>query len=470
MRHPRVLVIAYDFPPHGAIGTMRTLRLVRHLAGRGWDVSVLTGTPSTYLPGTPIEPALEAMVPAGVRVLRAPAVRAVAAVERLVRPPRPATSTAPAESAGNTAPARGAAAASGWRDRLVRAKKVFDAAMAIPDKESPWIAPAVAVGLRALYGRRAADVIYSSAPPWSGQAVALALARLSGKPWVADFRDPWSRAPWRDWHQPFRQRAAAALERRVVARADAVLFVTRANRDEFASFYGSAAAARFHLVPNGCDPSELDAATGMPPRDRFVLLHAGTLYGARNPMPLIEAIARLVREGALDPAWFRLRLLGSISLPVDLAAEARRLGIGEVLEIVPRVTRAESLQEMKAASALLLVQPGTTVSVPGKAYEYLAAGRPLFALSEEGETADLVRSSGIGVAVRPEAGAGAIGAALLDLLAIAAGPYAPPPRELYDGEAHAAAAARVLERLARRGDPAAVIGSAAPAVQEERRP
>lgn len=441
----RALVIAYDFPPHAAIGTMRTLRLVRELSRAGWDVSVLTSSPATYQPGTPVDERLEQQIPEGVRVLRARTVRGLEFMGGLISGVRRRNRSA-------LPTPRGAGDRSPKTVGIVRrAKDWLDAACSIPDNESGWIGPAVMRGLREMSRRGAPDVIYSSAPPWSGQVVAWALASLSRRPWVADFRDPWARAPWRDWRKPFRQRAAAVLERRVVARADAVLFVTRANLAEFAAFYGPRAAQRFHFLPNGCDPEEFSSLAPLPPRRAFVLLHAGTLYGARNPMPVIEATARAIASGALDRQRFRLRFLGTVSLATDLEAECGRLGIRDVVEFVPRVTRQESLRELLSASALLLVQTGTTVSVPGKAYEYLATGRPVLALSEEGETADLVRSSGIGRSVRPADPPEAITAALLDIVALAQRPVPPAPRELFDGVVHAGTAAHILQQFARHG-------------------
>lgn len=452
---PHVMVVAYDFPPHGAIGTMRTLRVVRALRERGWAVSVVTGDPETYLPGTPVEPALERQVPSGVQVVR---VRAFRGMDRLTRlAPRPrASASGKGETSSRRQQPRGTR--SGKAGILRRAHDRVDAWLSIPDNESGWMAPAVRAGMGHARAVGRPDVLYSSSPPWSGQVVALALARWLGCPWVADFRDPWARAPWRDWRLPVRQRAASWLERQVVSRADAVLFVTQANRDEFAATYGAKAAARFHLVPNGCDPAELDAAAPLPPRPEFVLLHAGTLYGARNPMPVLEAIAQGVRRGTLDPARFRLRLLGTVSLAQDLAVESRRLGIADVVEFLPRVGREESLRELKSASALLLVQVGTTVSVPGKAYEYLAAGRPVLALSEEGETADLVRASGAGVSVTPAAPLDAIEAALHQVMALADNGFVPVPSGFYDGRVHAATTERLLQQLVQRPPDAAYKG------------
>jgi glycosyltransferase involved in cell wall biosynthesis len=328
-----------------------------------------------------------------------------------------------------------------------RALDLLDAALAIPDHESGWCVPAVSRGLLACRGWRP-DVIYSSAPPWTGQLVARALATMLRRPWVADFRDPWSRAPWREARREFVRRANNVLERWVVRRADAILFVTRGNRDEFARFYGPDVARRFHLVPSGCDPTDFEGIDGGPSPGRFVLLHAGSLYGARNPLPIVRALARAIDRGVLSRDTFRLRLVGPINLDVELPEECRRLGVGDVVEIVSRVTRRESLREMVSASALLLVQPGTTVSVPGKAYEYLAAGRPLLALAEEGETAELVRASGIGTSVRPDAGIEALEAALISVIEIASGEYVRPPAALYDGRVHAASAVEMLSGMA----------------------
>jgi hypothetical protein len=73
------------------------------------------------------------------------------------------------------------------------------------------------------------------------------------------------------------------------------------------------------------------------------------------------------------------------------------------------------------------------------------------ALAEEGETAELVRTSGIGVSVPPDAGVEAIEHALLTLMTMSLRQYAPPPLALYDGRVHAATTANLLTQLAQSG-------------------
>ena len=59
----RALVVAYCFPPNGAIGSFRTLRLVKRLVGEGWETSVLTGDAQTYPDGTRVDPSGFAVAP-----------------------------------------------------------------------------------------------------------------------------------------------------------------------------------------------------------------------------------------------------------------------------------------------------------------------------------------------------------------------------------------------------------------------
>ena len=70
MKAPHALIVAYCFPPHGAIGTHRTLRLVQCLSRTGWSIDIVTADASSYMPGTPVDSALTQRVPDGVRVRR----------------------------------------------------------------------------------------------------------------------------------------------------------------------------------------------------------------------------------------------------------------------------------------------------------------------------------------------------------------------------------------------------------------
>lgn len=441
----RLMLVATNFPPDASVGTMRSLRLVRYLADVGWNVDVVTSDPSRYRPGAVTDPALLARVPATVRILRARALRpferATAMLKPRRRPAVPAATAAPAAS-GIRAPRKDS-----W---LSTARRAVSAALAIPDREVSWLLPAVTRAWRATRGQRP-DVIYSSGPPFTPHFVAATLARLMNRPWVAEFRDPWARAPWREDRFAFERAAWKYLERVIINRADAVVFVTEANRDDFVREYGPEIASRFHLVTNGCDSDDFASLTRRPDANgRFVLLHAGSLYGARNPAPLLRALTRVVESGLVAANGICARFIGrgGVTNPSDAAIVSELQSRG-IVEFVDHMPRHAALQQMVDASLLLILQPVTTVAVPAKLYEYMAAGRPILALAEPGgDTYEIVRRSRAGVSVLAE-DENAIADALASFVRQRQEPFTPVDRGVYDGRQRAAEIAAICASVAR---------------------
>jgi glycosyltransferase involved in cell wall biosynthesis len=349
--------------------------------------------------------------------------------------------------AGRTSDASGDAAVRPHRRSWLQwAKQQIDGLTGIPDPNAGWLFPAVARGMAAAIRYRP-DVLYSTAPPWTGQLVTRVLASLPGCPWVADFRDPWARAPWRETRTPAARRAAEVLEQAVVRKADAIVFTTRTNLEEYTSYYGSTLASKFRLVRNGSDREEFDGVEPLPPASRFTLLHAGSLYGGRSPGVLFAALAALRDRGVIDDESFCFRQIGRVALTgFDFEAERARFGLEGLVEIVPSKPRREILREMVSASCLLLLQPGTLVSIPGKLFEYVAAGRPILAIAENGETSDLVRASGRGLAVLPGDQPG-IEQAIETLISSRAPVERPSSLDLFDGALRTRELVAVLESV-----------------------
>lgn len=437
-RH-RALVVAYNFPPNAMVGTMRTLRLVERLASDGWDVRVLTVSPRSYGGHEPVDPELLDRIPASVRVTAPAALRPVTGLQRVVRRFVAGTTTRKTEQ--NSVPPAMPRATS-QPTLLRRAIDLVDLLTTLPDQEAGWITPAVLRGA-AMGGRWRPHVLYTTAPPWSAQVIGYSLSQLLRCPWVADFRDPWARGPWREHRPALTMRVWQALEHRVVRRASAVVLNTRRIRREFIAYYGEAVAAKFHVIPNGCDAAEI-AALGRTEATGFELLHAGSLYGGRSPLTLIRAMA-LARDRGELPLRFKLVLLGAVPDAAALAL-ARQLGLEGAVEYGARVSRHEGLSRMVAASALLLLQQGHELSVPAKAYEYLATGRPILALTDDGETGDLIRESGAGVVAAGDDVEG-VRRALAAVVALARTGIARVPLEACDGRSRAGELATLMAAL-----------------------
>lgn len=388
-----VLIVTTNFPPDRRAGTHRLLRFTRNLDALGWRVFVLTMDPRSYRPGVPVDDKLLAEVPSSVHVTR-------------TRVPWRAEATpnvggAAAASAGPAQPPRPGRN----RGRLERSlRRFWQDLTTTPDPELAWWVSAVPVGA-SLVREHGVSVVLSSAPPFTSHLVAAEIARRTGVPFVVDFRDPWSRAPWAlEWrNQGWTGWVHRRLERYTIRRAAKVVLNTRAMQDDFVAHYPPETAAKFVTIPNGFDSDALERGVRLvartAPDGTLVLCHTGNLYQARDPRPLLRALARVLSDGSMPADAIRLQFVGGAGGEFDTSGEVARLGLTQAVEFVPPVSHGESLGYLRAADVLLVVQPDTAVQVPVKLYEYLWARKPILALASPGAVADLVAEGHVGTVV-----------------------------------------------------------------------
>jgi glycosyltransferase involved in cell wall biosynthesis len=368
------------------------LRLANYLQMHGWATSVLTLDPASYRHSIQVDDALVRRADPRLRIFRTGACRGHTALVRW----------------RNQLLRRGAAAPSsngvrhtqgdrlGWK---AWRRNATSSLFGFPDDEIGWFGHAVVRGLR-IVRRQRIDVVLSSAPPFTCHLIGYALRSICNVRWVADFRDPWSRAPW---GKPGSARAHQWLETQVIKRADAVVLNTPELHREFAQWYGSDISRRFHVVANGYDADILEpyanaSPTAAPP---LILTHAGNLYGARDPMPLLQGLAKCLHEGSVPPDRIRLNLVGKIASVFDVDNAIVRLGLSGTVTRTPPVTHDESLRMLAASHVLVVIQPHTKVQVPAKLYEYVGLRRPILALAEDGAVARVVRDGDFGLVVSP---------------------------------------------------------------------
>jgi hypothetical protein len=128
-----------------------------------------------------------------------------------------------------------------------------------------------------------------------------------------------------------------------------------------------------------------------------VLVHSGLLYPSeRDPRPFFDALAALKRSGAITPRSLRvvLRASGYDETYRPMLAER---GIEEIVTLEPALGYREALAELLDADGLLLFQAAScNHQIPAKLYEYLRAGRPIFAMTDaRGDTAGVLTDAGV---------------------------------------------------------------------------
>ena len=340
-----LLVVANPYPPMASAGVNRVVRFLRYLPQHGWDPVVLAARASGPIAEPP-----------GVPVVRAP-----------VLMPRQLL-------------------AGGRRRARVQAW------IGVPDPYVSWAGPAVLRGRRLLAERRFAAV-FSSSPQASVHLVAALLSQHAGLPWLADFRDPWTTNRFRTYPTRAHRAFDARLEAWAMSAPAAVSAVNGSIVDDLATRYPWL-AGRTHVVPNGFDPGEEADQVDLGPGFWFV--HTGRLYGRdRQVHDFLSALAGL-------PHDVKVLFVGIDG--ARIRAEARDLAIEGRVHVEPFVPHRRALGYQRAADALLLVNGRGPESLSSKVFEYLQAGRPVFAISPERCAArDLFDEVGGGASVPPDA-------------------------------------------------------------------
>jgi glycosyltransferase involved in cell wall biosynthesis len=352
-----VLMVAFHYPPcFGSSGIHRTLKFSRYLPDSGWLPIVLSADPRAYRLTTTTQ---LGEIPLEVSVTRTPALDS-------------------------------------HRHLAIRGKSL--ALTSNPDQWATWWLSAVPAGLRLIRRYRPA-IIWSTYPIPTAHLIALTLHRLTGLPWVADFRDPMTTADHP--REPGLRRSHAWIERATIRGAARVIHTTPSAQRLYIDRYPTLSAATCRVIRNGYDEEDFADLPDVAATERIVaeplrLIHSGLIYDEeRDPRPFFRALARLRREGIVKPATLRVDLRGAGSEDY-FAGLIRDLGIGDIVRLLPRVAYRDALRECSESSGLLILQgPSCDGQIPAKAYEYLRLGKPILALtSASGDTARLLEECG----------------------------------------------------------------------------
>lgn len=402
----RVLVLTYFFPPVGGVGVQRTLKYVTYLPRWGWEpVVVAPGDPAFPVRDrslmAALAPDLEVHRTASLEPGRLPSVAA-----RLLS--RRRSKSSGVEIDLTTASARGSLSLRVLRKLSILWNRIW-AVLLFPDGVIAWMPFAVRSGLMA-HRRRPVDVIYSSAAPISTHLAAGLIKRYTGRPWVADFRDPWIGNPFAAPLSRPKRWMQRRMERWIVERADRVIVAVDLMRVQFAERYPDL-ADKFVHIPNGYDRSDLIGIEPAPPPQPggFHLLYAGSLYRPKELEAFLLGVERLLARRPDLRQRLKVDFVGRVNeANARVAAEFDRPErLAGIIGFEGFMPRPMALARMAGADALLQLMPemaGAEIFVGGKLGEYLAFDRPILAVMPRGEGRQLVEGLPTGIVADVEPG------------------------------------------------------------------
>lgn len=357
----KLLLIAYYWPPAGGAGVLRWLRFCRYLPQYGWQPSVLTTQSGDY-PFTD-----ESLVAPDVRVIRAQTPTYGAAF-RLV--------------AGRKAKLPYGDLRTNKRDPLAK-RLMFWARtnLVIPDARVMWKPFAVRAAIDELRRDRY-DAVVTTGPPHSVHLAGLAVKRRFGLPWLADFRDPWSRISWLSLGNPSQltRKIHEKLERDVFAASDAQAIFSPYFVDKFP-------AGRKQVLYNGYDEAEMEGLARTP-SDKFRIKYVGRVTAGREIAPLMDALQALHAE----TPDIEMSFVGTYEQP---PAEFAVRWPEVQTQCKPFGPHRQALEEaMNAEIVVLLTEryADTRGIIPLKLFEYIGARTYVLGLGDPaGESSALLR-------------------------------------------------------------------------------
>ena len=263
----------------------------------------------------------------------------------------------------------------------------------VPDPRIAWLRPSVRY-LKKYLREHPVDVIVSTGPPQSMHLIAGEVSKATGLPWIADFRDPWTKMfYYKDLPLTRRNdRRQHLLEKEVLDDATVVVAVSPIVQDEFEAMTDTPVT----LITNGFDESDFEGE--VPGSEDFTVTHTGLFSSVGNPETLWKVLAEKCANESEFARRLKIRLVGKTDREIKESIEA--VGLGDKVVDLGYVPHKDAVKEQRAASMLILPlrkEPEYRAVLPGKLFEYLASGRPILGIGQkDGAMARLVRENEAG--------------------------------------------------------------------------
>jgi glycosyltransferase involved in cell wall biosynthesis len=362
-RRPKLLFLAWNFPPVQAIASVRTRSIAKYLARLGWEVSVVTPHLSLWRNvEDPKKVAIE---------LEREGIRRIFTGHR-------------------------------WRCLEPDHLKYWD-------KGIGWVMGGICRNVSRYFGidggigwmREAelasasvtpdeVDVILASGPPFSSFVLAKRLSKRLGCPYVLDYRDPWTR-PHRG--KPRIPTSIVKLEEELVESSSAITVVSQ-------SLLNGRFLSKAQLISNGFDPEEMASVR---PHDfgHSAIVYAGSFTPPRIVIaPLMKALRSLLDEGFSPTPDWRFHYYGPH--PDYVQKEATQFGVMEKVDVHGRVPRREALAAVKGATVSVVItsvldETGAEDGyiVTGKLFDSLGLGVPTLLIGPPGSDAEVIAKASV---------------------------------------------------------------------------
>jgi glycosyltransferase involved in cell wall biosynthesis len=388
----KILIVSYYFPPSIAPGAVRPSKFARYLPQFGWYPIVLTTPPADMS---------ESMIPSETgEVHRVKEWRHPLKTYEGLRSKLAQRKGREDEHIARRIVSHSVATAPPRTRGLAELKRWLLAFLWLPDQEVTWVIPAVWRGI-GLIRKNQVSYLLTTGPPFSCHLIGLALKRLTGVTWVADFRDPWS---LNDKFPIFRNQATDAIEshliRTVMKNADLVLSVTPPMTQRAGKEHADLDPGKFVTLTSGFDPADFHGLSTAHLRAGPILFsYLGTFYHGRTPVPFLRALSGLIDDGLLKRTDVLVKFVGHVARAEGQSVQemVSQLRLEDIVSMASAVPRYDALRLTVESDVVLVLDEQHPAQIPMKLYEAMAAGTIVFNIGSRGAVSEVLAKTGCGI-------------------------------------------------------------------------
>ncbi len=255
----------------------------------------------------------------------------------------------------------------------------------IPDIFLGWIPKAVHKG-RQLIKNHDIDCIYVSCSPFSSAIAGLIIKKLTVKPLVVDFRDPfYTMHPGVEKTPKFRNAINRLIENKIIAGADQFVLNNEEVKRGFISAYPEF-KDKITAIHNGFDSSFLPDGESEK-FEKFTIIYAGNMYlEAVSADSFFEALLKLKKQQIINMDNFQFLYFGGCHQHISNLS--LKYKVDDMVVIEKPTPYPVILDNLRQAHLQLLRIMKPMIST--KLFEGIALNVPFLATIPTGEVADMI--------------------------------------------------------------------------------
>lgn len=385
----KVLIIASHFPPQGGGRVMRVLKFVKYLPVFGWQPIVLT---PIVKDDAHLDHSLLEEIPACVKIYRTKWLDLYNLLPM------------------NKLRALYKNKISKKTDGIKKDKKGFIdrglflsflSWLMIPDYFMLWIPIAVFKALKLIRNENI-DIIYTTSPLHTSQVIGIIIKKITGKLWIADFRDAWTQEPYLHFPTKMHKWLHSVLEYLVFKNADRIITISDPFKENMQTLYKGIARDKISVIMNGYDPEDFK---NIAYRDdgKFTITYTGSFMGTRTPQYFFDAINELIKENPGIMKQIRVIYAGWSSNVIRQYIAGKIIeSVVEIKSLIKHKTSIEYICNSDVLFFNLGIEKFSEKAVTGKIFEYLYAQRPIIAMTPvNGIAAKIINDARAGYVLNP---------------------------------------------------------------------